>query len=68
LFYRPGARSFELLDEPRCSWPEPLVTQIRGGGLTEGRVYWLDEVRDGYVWRVRGFTNEAAARAAHKGS
>ena len=27
---------------------------------------WLDEIRDGLIWRVRNFRQEAEARAAYQ--
>jgi hypothetical protein len=37
---------------------------LAGRGFGGGRVFWIDELRDGLVWRVRGFRSERAARAA----
>jgi hypothetical protein len=34
------------------------------GGISNSRVWWLDEFRDGVLWRVRAFMTEAEARAA----
>jgi hypothetical protein len=63
--YKPRADDFELLDETSV-----LVSGFgqypRGRGHGAGRVWWLDELRDGLVWRARGFTTEQAARAAHR--
>jgi hypothetical protein len=41
------------------------VYPLPGRGYAAGRAYWLDQLKDGLVWRARGFTSEDAARAAH---
>jgi hypothetical protein len=38
------------------------------GGISNSRVWWLDEFRDGLLWRVRAFMTEAEARAAYEAS
>jgi hypothetical protein len=35
-------------------------------GIGVSRVWWLDEFRDGLLWRVQAFRTEAAARQAHE--
>jgi hypothetical protein len=35
-------------------------------GIGVSRVWWLDEFRDGLLWRVVAFRAEAAARGAHR--
>jgi hypothetical protein len=39
---------------------------LEGGGFAESNVYWLDELRDGLVWRVTVFRNEEEARRAYE--
>lgn len=64
--YKPVAEEVQRLDE--------TTVLVRGfgqyprgrGGHGTGQVWWLDEVRDGLVWRARGFTSEQAARAAYE--
>jgi len=34
-------------------------------GVGVSRVWWLDEFRDGVLWRVHAFRSEASARAAY---
>jgi hypothetical protein len=61
--HKPTALAVERLDETTvlvrgfARYPLPR----RGHG--SGQVWWLDEIRDGLVWRARGFTSE---RAAHE--
>jgi hypothetical protein len=38
----------------------------RGRGHAAGQVWWVDEIRDGLVWLVRGFTSERAAKADYE--
>jgi hypothetical protein len=38
---------------------------LQGGGFGEGKVFWLDRLRDGMVWRVRVFRSEAEARQTY---
>jgi hypothetical protein len=37
---------------------------LAGHGHGAGNVWWVDELRDGLIWRARGFTSEREARAA----
>lgn len=59
--YKPSAVEVERLDETTV-----LVRGYgqypRGRGHGAGQVWWVDEIRDGLIWRVRGFTSERAAR------
>ena len=65
--YRPRAIEVQRLDETtvlvRGSAHYP-----RGRGHAAGQVWWIDQVRDGLIWRVRGFTSETAARDAYEKS
>ena len=67
LWYRPRVVSTELLDQ-RTVLVEGVARFPKGRGIAESRAYWLEEVLDGLVWRVRGFTSEAAARKAYADS
>jgi hypothetical protein len=64
--FRAQVERFEWLDE------QTSLTFARGryaleqGGYAEGRIVWLDEIRDGMIWRVRNFTHEADARHAYE--
>lgn len=64
--YKPAAFDVERLDDLTVLVRGSAQYSVPRSGLGAGRVWWLDEIRDGQVWRVRGFTNEQAARAAHK--
>ena len=37
---------------------------LHDNGIGVSRVWWLDEFRDGLLWRVRAFRTEASARHA----
>ena len=39
---------------------------LQAGGFGEGRVFWLDEIRDAMIWRVHVFRNEEDARRAQR--
>jgi hypothetical protein len=57
----------------RTEWLDDYVLFIAGqaryahqdGGIANSRVWWLDEFRDGRLWRVRAFLTEAEARAEY---
>jgi hypothetical protein len=36
------------------------------GGISNSRVWWLDEFRDGLLWRVNAFMTEDAVRSAYE--
>jgi hypothetical protein len=60
----------------RDEWLDDSVLFLSGqaryahqdGGISNSRVWWLDEFRDGLLWRVRAFMTEAEARAAYEAS
>jgi hypothetical protein len=39
---------------------------LPGRGFADGLVFWLEEIRDGLVWRVRAFTAREEALAAYE--
>jgi len=55
-----------------CEWLDAHTLFVRGQaryaaeqrGVAQTTIWWIDEFRDGLLWRVRAFTNEAAARDA----
>jgi len=57
----------------RCELVGPDILLVRGqaryalddGGVGVSRVWWLDEFRDGLLWRVEGFRTEQAALDAY---
>lgn len=59
--YRPRAIDVQRLDET-TALVRGLAQYPRGRGHAAGQVWWLDEIRDGLVWRACGFTSEKAAR------
>jgi hypothetical protein len=57
----------------RCEALDPTTLLLRGQaryaaerGLSHSTVYWLDSFRDGLLWRVGAFRNQAVARAAYE--
>ena len=56
-----------------CDWLDEHTLIVRGQaryaladrGLTHSTVWWLDEFRDGLLWRVRAFVDESEARQAY---
>ena len=59
----------------RIEWLDDNVLFLSGqaryahqdGGIANSRIWWLDEFRDGRLWRVRAFMTEAEARVAYDG-
>ncbi len=62
--YRARVLGFEWLDEHTLLSRGHARYALEHGGFAEGTVYWLDELRDGMIWRVRAFTRERDAREA----
>jgi hypothetical protein len=58
-------KSFEWLDSHTSLTSGFARYPLKGGGFAEGRVYWIDEIRGGMLWRARVFKTEAEARAAY---
>jgi len=59
-------------DVERCEVVAPAVLLVSGqaryalqdNGIGVSRVWWLDEFRDGVLWRVQAFRSEGSARDA----
>ena len=64
--FRASVERFEWLDEQTALTFARARYALEQGGFAEGRVVWLDEIRDGLIWRVRNFRQEAEARAAYE--
>jgi ketosteroid isomerase-like protein len=64
--FRAHVERFEWLDEQTSLTFARARYALEQGGYAEGRVVWLDEIRDGKIWRVRNFTHEADARRAYE--
>lgn len=64
--FRAQVERFEWLDEHAVLTFARARYALEPGGYAEGRVVWLDEIRDGLIWRVRNFRHEAAARRAYE--
>jgi len=58
LIFQAHVEKFEWLDEQTSLTTAHARYPLASGGFGEGRVYWLDELRDGLVWRVRVFSSE----------
>jgi hypothetical protein len=63
--YRAQVERFEWLDDETVLTSARARYALEQGGFAEGRVFWLDEFRDGKIWRVRNFRQEADALAAY---
>jgi len=64
--FRASVERFEWLDEQTTLTFARARYALEQGGFAEGRVVWLDEIRDGLIWRVRNFKQEADAREAYE--
>jgi ketosteroid isomerase-like protein len=64
--FRAHVERFEWLDEQTSLAFARARYALEQGGYAEGRIVWLDEIRDGKIWRVRNFTHEAEARRAYE--
>jgi hypothetical protein len=64
--YRAQVLNFEWLDPDTSLTSAHARYALQGGGHAEGTVYWLDQLRDGLIWRVTAFTSEAGARRAYE--
>jgi hypothetical protein len=63
--YRAQVERFEWLDDQTVLTCARARYALEQGGFAEGRIFWLDEIRDGKIWRVRNFKQEADARAVY---
>jgi len=63
--YRAQVERFEWLDDETVLTSARARYALEQGGFAEGRIFWLDEIRDGKIWRVRNFRQETEARAAY---
>ena len=64
--YWAQVRRFEWLDDQICLTFAQARYALEEGGYAEGNVFWLDELRDGLIWRVEAFRSEAEARRAYE--
>lgn len=64
--YRAHVFRFEWLDSNTSLTTGNARYPVEGSGFGEGRVFWIDEMRDGLVWRVEFFRRESDARAAYE--
>jgi len=53
---------FEWLDPETALTTAHARYALRNGGHGQGRIYWIDQLRDGMVWRVSVFKSEQGAR------
>lgn len=63
--YRAHLERFEWLDDTTVLSFGRARYALEQGGFAEGRVVWLDQVRDGLIWSIQAFTREADARRAY---
>jgi hypothetical protein len=66
--FRARILRFEWLDDTTSLTFAHARYALAGGGFAEGNVYWLDEIRDGQIWRVQAFKDETEARRAYEGA
>jgi hypothetical protein len=64
--FRAHIDRFEWLDEQTVLTFARARYALELGGHAEGRIVWLDEIRDGLIWRVRNFKHEDEARRAYE--
>src|SRR5262249_22442902 len=64
--FRARILRFEWLDDSTSLTFAHARYALESGGFAEGNVFWLDEIRDGQIWRVRVFKDEAEARLAYE--
>jgi hypothetical protein len=66
MTFRARVERFEWLDDDTALTSGVARYPRRGGGYAEGRVFWLDELRDGMIWRIQVFKLERDARRAYR--
>lgn len=62
--FRAHVLGFTWLDPTTALTEGRARRALKGGGHADGHVHWLDELRDGLVYRVEVFYSEADARTA----
>ena len=65
VVFRAGDLRFEWLDDVTVLGLGHAQYALEQGGTVERDVCWLNEFRDGLVWRVEAFETEHAARHAY---
>ena len=72
--YRPRESMLYSASVERLEWLDGNTVLLRGharyaadpDGIVQSTIWWLDEFREGRLWRVRAFKDEAAARLAYE--
>jgi hypothetical protein len=64
--FRARVLRFEWLDDFTSLTFAHARYALEGGGFAEGNVYWLDEIRDGRIWRVQVFRDETEAHRSYR--
>ena len=62
--WRAEVNRIEWLDEATALTCGYARYPLKDGGFGEGKVFWIDELRDDMLWRVRVFRDEDDARRA----
>ncbi|HEY7018524.1 MAG TPA: hypothetical protein VH816_07905 [Gaiellaceae bacterium] len=65
VIYSARVERHEWLDETTLLVRGQVRYAVAERGVTQATIWWIDEFRDGLLWRVRAFKEENAARAAH---
>ena len=63
--YHARVKAFEWLDEQVVLTSANARYALEQGGFAAGSVWWLDEFRDGLIWRVTVFKTEEMARRGY---
>jgi hypothetical protein len=72
--YRPRESMLDSASVERLEWLDRNTVLLRGharyaadpDGIVQSTIWWLDELRDEQLWRVRAFKDEASARLAYQ--
>jgi hypothetical protein len=64
--FRARVERFEWLDDRTVLTLARARYALEQGGFADSRVFWIDEFRDGLIWRIRNFRQESEARRAYE--
>jgi len=63
--YGASVEWYEWLDDETLFLRGHVRYAAVGRGVAQATIWWIDEFRDGLLWRVQAFRSEAAAREAY---
>ena len=61
-----GVERFEWLDRNSVLARGQARYAAEESGIVQSTIWWLDEFRDGRLWRVQAFKDEESARQAYR--